>query len=324
VSYHLSWDSNEHNIAVVNMDYSCVVCDRYFGSWEALEQHQQNSPVHKKTIHCETCDRYFGSKEALEEHEQASPVHKKSFYCNTCDCFLSSKKALKRHKWDFRVYQTCSENSPDASSDWRRGEAASSNTWTSDPTLDMTSLVQRFSRVLVSANQATNVTYTARANVLEPIRETRELFMFPELHPNVADAVSTDISSTWFNEDDDNETFNHEWFTHVMGSFICSNDTCKKQVWNSRKVPIEIRGYDENGYNAIVYNQRCKSCDQLGTFELDERSYIERVAYWLKRWAGVEMEAPPFTENKGPPHEQAYCEGCKRGKCREGDRVELY
>jgi hypothetical protein len=305
------------------MDYSCVPCDRYFGSREALGQHQKDAPVHRKTIHCETCDRYFGSKEALEEHEQASPVHKKSFYCETCCCFLGSKKALKRHKWEFQIYQTCSEYSPDDSSDCRRGEAASRNTWTDDPTLDMTSLVQRFSRVLVSANPATNVTSTARVNVLKPIRETRELFMFPELHPNVADAVSTDISSTWFNENDEDETFDQQWFTHVMGNFMCNNGTCQKQVWDSRKVPIEIRGYDDNGYSVVVYNQRCKSCDQLGTFELDTRSYIERVAYRLKKWAGVEMEAPPFNGNEGPPHERAYCEGCKRGKCREGNRDEL-
>jgi hypothetical protein len=40
-------------------------------------------------------------------------------------------------------------------------------------------------------------------------------------------------------------------------------------------VPIEIRGYNNNGYSAIVYNQRCKSCDRLGTFELNERSYTD-------------------------------------------------
>jgi hypothetical protein len=169
VNYHLLWDSNEHNTVIVNMDYSCVPCDHYFGSWEALEQHQKHPPVHTKTIHCETCDRCFGSTESLEEHEQTLSVHKKSFYCETCDCSLGSKKAMKRHRWSSRVYQTCSEYSLDASSDWRRDGAASSNTWTSDPTLDMTSLVQRFSRVLVSANPATSVTSAARSNVLEPI-----------------------------------------------------------------------------------------------------------------------------------------------------------
>jgi hypothetical protein len=268
---------------------------------------------------CVPCDRYFGSREALEEHQKASPVHKKSFYCHTCNCFLSSKKALKRHKWDFRIYQTCSENPMNASLDWGRGEAASSNAWARDPTLDMVSLVQRFSQIRVSPNPTSNAKPTAGLNVPEPIQETREFFMFPELQPNVADAVFPEISSTWFNEDENDEDFDREHFTHVMGKFICNHKTCKKQFWGSWKVSIEIRRYDYFGYSAIVYNQRCKSCDQLGTFELNERSYIERVAYRLKRWAGVQMEAPPFDEGDSPPHEVKYCEGCKRGKCREGD-----
>ncbi|KAH8710122.1 hypothetical protein GQ44DRAFT_714682 [Phaeosphaeriaceae sp. PMI808] len=54
---------------------------------------------------CVTCDRCFGSDGALEQHQQNSPVHKKSFYCQTCDCFLGSRKALKRHKWEFQLYQ---------------------------------------------------------------------------------------------------------------------------------------------------------------------------------------------------------------------------
>jgi hypothetical protein len=164
----------------------------------------------------------------------------------------------------------------------------------------------------------------AREDTPESIQETRESFMFPELHPNVADAVSPEISSTWFNDDEFDDEFDKEWFTHIMGRFICNNNFCKKRVWNSRKVPIEIRGYDDNGYSAIVYNQRCKSCDQLGIFELNEQSYIERVAYRLKKWGGVEMEAPPFNRIEGAPHERAYCEGCKRGKCREGDGFQLY
>jgi hypothetical protein len=307
------------------MQYPCLPCNRYFGSREALEQHQKNSPVHNKTMYCEACDCHFGSKNALQEHQQASAEHKKSFYCQTCGCFLDSRKALKRHRWNFQFHQTCSENSLDTLADQRRGEVTSSDTWTSDPTLAMKSLIlQRFSRILLSANPATSATSAAVVNVLEPVQETREFFMFPELHPNVADAVFPEISLTWFNRDDNDQTFNHEWFTHVMGRFICNNNTCKKAGWNSRKVPIEIRRYKDNGYIAIVYNQRCKSCDHLGTFELNERSYIERVAYRLKKWAGVEMEVLPYKEVDGLPHERAYCEGCKRGKCREGNRIGSY
>src|SRR5690242_19253706 len=68
------------------------ICHQYFGTQEALQQHQQNSPVHKKT------DRNFGSKEVLEEHEKASPVHQKPFSCEICSCCFGSKKALKTHQ----------------------------------------------------------------------------------------------------------------------------------------------------------------------------------------------------------------------------------
>jgi hypothetical protein len=140
---------------------------------------------------------------------------------------------------------------------------------------------------------------TVRDDILQPTQEAREFFTFPELHPTVTDAVFPEISSTWFNDVDDDDNVGHECFTHIMGRFICNNNDCKKRGWDSRKVPIEIKGYDDNGYIAIVYNQRCTSCNRLGTFELDERSYIERVSYRLKKWAGVKMERPPFNGIKG-------------------------
>jgi hypothetical protein len=39
-------------------------------------------------------------------------------------------------------------------------------------------------------------------------------------------------------------------------------------------------------------------------------SYVERVAYRLKKWCGVELERPEF------------CEGCKAGHCGEGRRID--
>lgn len=76
---------NDQNTAVqTDMNCWCVLCDRYFGSNKALEQHRNDSPAHKKSIRCETCDRFFGSREALEQHKENSPVHKKPFCCQTC------------------------------------------------------------------------------------------------------------------------------------------------------------------------------------------------------------------------------------------------
>jgi hypothetical protein len=270
---------------------------------------------------CVLCDRYFGSKEALEEHQQASPVHKKSFYCQTCDCFLGSSKALKKTQMAFSALPRMFRLSSGRFLGWRRDEVALSYTLARCSILDTPALpLQRHVRTLVSANPITTTTLskTAKKNVPKPTQETREYFMFPALHANITKAVFPEITSTWFNENNDDDNYNHEWLTHVMGRFICNNNVCKKQLWVSRKVPIEIRGYEGNGYSAVVYNQRCKSCKELGTFVLDDESYIDRVAYRLKKWAGVRVVPPYYGRTKGPPHEREFCEGCKRGKCQEG------
>jgi len=307
----------------------CVLCSHQFASKEALEQHQQHSPVHNKKIYCQTCDRFFSTEKALEQHQKHSAVHNKTFHCQDCNQPFGSNKKFKNHRRFCQVASNLLSDPVDAPLYQGRDEGVSSSIWPRSPIDSRSLLLERFARMFVSTTPPTITTHSqiAREAVIKPTQETRELFMFPELHPKVRDAVSPELSSAWFNDDNDNDNddnFDHEWYTHVMGRFMCNNDTCRKQFWNSRKVPIEIRGFDNNGYIAIVYNQRCKSCDWLGTFELDEQSYIERVAYRLKKWAGVEMEAPPINGTEGPPHERAYCEGCKRGKCREGVGFGLY
>jgi hypothetical protein len=146
--------------------------------------------------------------------------------------------------------------------------------------------------------------------------EHRTSFMFPSLHPTIADAVAHEIPSSWFNERDSELDSNNSWDTNVMGEFRCDNRRCHKSGWGSMKVAIRIRGYPKNGYNAVVYNQRCKSCDTLGNFTLDEASYVERVSYWLKRWAGIQVERPEHDRGAGPPHEAEFCEGGKHGHCK--------
>jgi transcription elongation factor Elf1 len=329
------YNPNEQKTAIVyNMEF-CVLCTRYFANNAALKQHQQDSPVHNKTFQCQSCGSKFASKAALKQHERDSPVHKKTFYCQDCDRPFRSNKTLENHKNLFHAVSGQTQDVVDTPLDQGRGRdgAMSTNTQPRAPIIDpQSALAVQFARMLVSAipipPAMTPNPQRARKHVpkqqQQPPQETREFFTFPELHPNVAAAVSPEISSTWFNGDHDDDDFDEEWNTHVMGRFKCTNNACKKPFWDSRKVPIEIRGYDNDGYSAVVYNQRCKSCNDLGTFELNIPSYVERVAYRLKKWAGVEMEAPPFNEMLGPPHERAYCEGCKRGKCREGDRIKLY
>jgi hypothetical protein len=142
-------------------------------------------------------------------------------------------------------------------------------------------------------------------------------FMYPSLHQDVMDMVSLEIPSAWFHEDDDNEDTNNKYLTHVMGTFKCNNNTCSSVGWGSKKVAMLIRGYPGNGYNAVVFNQRCKSCFQLGSLSLDKKSYVDRIAYRIRRWAGFLMEQPYYASNQGPPHERELCEGCKQGLCRQ-------
>ena len=141
--------------------------------------------------------------------------------------------------------------------------------------------------------------------------------MFPSLHQNVVNAVSDSIASTWFQKNESDEDVDNEYSTHVMGKFKCNNSACTTGGWGSKKVAILIRGYPRNGYNAVVFNQRCKSCGKLGTLALDEQSYIDRIGYRLKKWAGVPMEQQQYASKKGLPHERNFCEGCKRGICQE-------
>ena len=155
----------------------------------------------------------------------------------------------------------------------------------------------------------------ARKKTSKPQQETRISFMFPSLHQDVSNAVSDAIASTWFSEKENGKDSHVDYPTYVMGKFTCNNDDCSKNGWSSKKVAILIRGYPENGYNAVVFNQRCQSCKRLGTLTLDVNSYIERVAYRLRKWAGAPVEEQHYIPKQGLPHKSELCEGCKRGYC---------
>jgi hypothetical protein len=320
--------SSEQKTSIVyTMD--CVLCTRHFATEAALKQHEQNSPVHNKIFQCRNCNSHFASNEALKQHERDSPVHNKTFHCQHCNRSFSNSKTLQNHKKMHQVVSGPPQDAVDTLLDQgpRRDEGMSTNTQPIAPTLDpLSPMVKQFAQMLLSAFPPTKTTNPKRARKSVPQlpQETRKFFTFPALHPNVADAVSPEIPSTWFNSDSDDAAFDEKYNTHVMGKFICTNKECKKRFWGSKMVSIEIRGYANNGYSAVVYNQSCKDCDELGTFELDIPSYVERIAYRLKRWAGVDMERPPFNEKQGLPHESAFCEGCKLGKCREGDGLDTF
>lgn len=114
--------------------------------------------------------------------------------------------------------------------------------------------------------------------------KSKAVFMYPELHEAVAAELARDLPSVRFNSKDSDDGRTRNYNSHVMGSFICRNERCSRGGWGSKRVAIQIRGYRKNGYNALVYNQRCQSCRTLGHFKINEDSYVQRVAYWLRKW----------------------------------------
>ncbi|KAK4200092.1 zinc-binding domain-containing protein [Triangularia verruculosa] len=142
---------------------------------------------------------------------------------------------------------------------------------------------------------------------------------FPELHDGILNSLNNILQPIPYFKHGGNQALNNcqdEYDTFVMAKFTCDNPQCSKRGWRSGKVTILIRGYQDNGYHAVVFNQRCERCNQLGALELDQPSYIDRVTYRLKKWAGFNMGTRSLREKKEtPPHKSHLCEGCSRGYC---------
>lgn len=296
--------------------YHCVTCNRLFGSQTALKQHQQSSPMHKKSFECRVCDLPFGSEQALDQHRRDAPAHAEDFDCKTCNRSFGSASALKQHQRDSPIHRNPSQASIPANL-----RSPSSQTSESPD-----SKVGHHSQGIDLSRRDSGIS-TAKPAVKKSSKrkvETREFFTYPELHQSVAEAIAPQTSLSWFYEDNHNSRHNREHSTKVMGKFVCNNTACKKQSWGSKIVAVWIKEHARRGYSAVVYNQRCRSCDFLGDLTMDKECYIERVAYRLKKWAGVEMERPPFEPKKGPPHETELCEGCKRGVCPQVKGLETY
>jgi len=140
-------------------------------------------------------------------------------------------------------------------------------------------------------------------------------FMYPELHEKIISLLGNDLEGLKFHEKDTNQGLRNKYQTNIMGKFKCPSKTCPKWGWSSNIVAIVIRSYPGNKYNAVIFNQRCKACNALGVFKVDEDSYAERVVYRLRVWADIPVPRPPYSGKATDPHETEFCEGCKRGVC---------
>lgn len=140
--------------------------------------------------------------------------------------------------------------------------------------------------------------------------------MAPRLHKEISCLLLDDGAIFNFNTNDDPQTCTEEYDTGVQGKFKCNNRQCPTKGWSSKNVAITIRKYAEDRYNARIYHQRCQECNTVSSPTLDH-SYVERIVYRLKKWAGLEMERPYFSGGSRRPHQSALCEGCRAGHCSE-------
>lgn len=161
---------------------------------------------------------------------------------------------------------------------------------------------------------ACNTSLTAFMMPTKRSRRTKNWSMYPSLHRDVADLLEGDDIIFEYHHRDDEDNCISEYDTSIMGEFICRNSRCKLEAWPSKQIAITIREYSGQRYNARVYHQSCRRCRKPSKPDLDN-SYAERVAYRIKKWCGVEMEAPPFNGHSDGPHRSDLCEGCKQGHC---------
>ena len=139
---------------------------------------------------------------------------------------------------------------------------------------------------------------------------------YPALHEDVSRLLDDDDLYYDFREGANHKNCTKEYDTNIMGRFICRNKACKTDGWSSKKIAVTIRMYPGAQYDATVYHQRCRACNSLSKPILDG-SYAERVAYRLKKWAGIEMDRPQYSGKSKGPHRNDLCEGCKDGHCSE-------
>ena len=119
-----------------------------------------------------------------------------------------------------------------------------------------------------------------------------------------------------FHNKDDGKSCVNEYDTNIMSRFVCRNSSCSAQVWTSKQIVITIRKYSNNRYNARIYHQFCKNCKTSSKSKLNH-SYAERVAYRIKKWCEVQMNAFFFSSQSENSHRSDLCKRCKQDHCNE-------
>ncbi|KAF3018853.1 hypothetical protein E8E14_007143 [Neopestalotiopsis sp. 37M] len=139
--------------------------------------------------------------------------------------------------------------------------------------------------------------------------------MYPELHEQVLRDLQTVSLSHSFHHEDDYSGCIKDYDTKIMGTFRCQHNRCRGSQWSSKHIAITIRLYEGGMYNARVLSQLCGLCKNA-TRPQPDQTYVSRIAYRLKKWSGLDVEAPPYTKRSDESfNDRNLCQGCKHGHC---------
>lgn len=123
-------------------------------------------------------------------------------------------------------------------------------------------------------------------SIYVPRRPPQGCYNFPEHHTRIV-ALVPDVAFCLKNAPGDEEAQ-----LKLSGSFQCPNFVCSRE-WTSNKVILLVRRFSTKSekpkaleYCALVYNQRCKICNNLGLMEIKDDEYVQQVSRQLKIWKG--------------------------------------
>lgn len=95
-------------IGAMNLNvFYCTVCDKYFVSKRAREEHIQKSTNHPQ---CEPCQKRFAHMNALRTHYVTSNKH---HYCSVCEKFFETAAGFKVHIEVAAVHRDDSDDEDD-------------------------------------------------------------------------------------------------------------------------------------------------------------------------------------------------------------------
>jgi hypothetical protein len=295
------------------------------------------SPAHLTTLDQGTDNLLLSTEMAHHQHKRDSLAHQAKIDCKYCSRSFPTTATLYQHR--------CDSPTPEASSETDSPVSTDSTASPASPATIVCKYCDRsFSTTVTlhqhrceqptyttsdrrTRHQASLSTFDSSFSDGDAPSQPTPWSLQPAFHDDVSQLLHPVLSVEFFEASGFHDCIElHD--THILGRFTCTNMACRKE-WSSQLVALTIRLYSGKRYNAVVWHQRCRSCEHLGLPTLDD-TYAERVAYRLKVWFRKPVEPVYYSARKTAPHEFELCEGCKNRHCKiglltqgRGQRVDL-